>query len=112
MLPVLAGYISYAIAGRPGLVAGFVGGYLAAAYPAVDGKEVSAGFLGALIVGLIAGWVVELIKKIPVGKYLRPIMPILVIPILSSLVIGVLMLKVIGAPDRQPDGRRSAPGCR
>lgn len=98
MLPVLAGYISYAIAGRPGLVAGFVGGYLAGHIPGADGKEVSAGFLGALIVGLIAGWVVELIKKIPVSKYLKPIMPILVIPILSSLVIGVLMLKVIGIP--------------
>jgi fructose-specific phosphotransferase system IIC component len=98
LFPVLAGYISYAIAGRPGLVAGFVGGYLAGHIPIGDGKEASAGFLGALVIGLAAGWIVELIKKIPVSKYLRPIMPILVIPILSSVVIGVLMLKVIGIP--------------
>jgi fructose-specific phosphotransferase system IIC component len=90
LLPILAGYISYAIANRPGLVAGFVGGYLA--------NEVKAGFLGALVAGLIAGYTVDLIKKLPVPKYLRPIMPILIIPILSSLVIGILMLKVLGIP--------------
>jgi fructose PTS system EIIBC or EIIC component len=115
LLPVLAGYISFGIAGRPGLVPGFVGGFLAAHIPLPvlgdpayalfqaakfppDVKEASAGFLGALIIGLLAGWVVNLIKKIPVSKYLKPIMPILVIPIISSLVIGVLMLKVIGIP--------------
>jgi fructose-specific phosphotransferase system IIC component len=97
LLPVLAGYISYAIAGRPGLVPGFVSGYLAGHIPTPTG-EASAGFLGAIIAGLVAGWVVELIKKIPVSKYLRPIMPILIIPILSSLVMGTLMLKVIGIP--------------
>src|SRR5579864_8226309 len=63
MLPVLAGYISYSIAGKPGLVPGFIGGYLAG--------EVKAGFLGAILAGLLAGYVVELIKKIPVSKYLR-----------------------------------------
>jgi fructose PTS system EIIBC or EIIC component len=90
MLPVLAGYISYAIAGKPGLVPGFVGGYFA--------NEVKAGFLGALLAGLIAGYIVHWIKKWPVPKYLRPIMPILVIPIISSLAIGLLMLKVLGIP--------------
>jgi fructose-specific phosphotransferase system IIC component len=90
MLPVLAGYISYSVAGKPGLVAGFVGGYLSG--------QVKAGFLGALLAGLLAGWVVNLLKKIPVSKYLKPIMPILVIPILSSLIIGVIMLEVLGIP--------------
>jgi len=115
LLPVLAGYIAFGMAGRPGLVPGFVGGYLAAHIPLpavtdanqalftaahlpADVKEASAGFLGALVIGLIAGLVVNLIKKIPVGKYLRPIMPILVIPILAGLVVGFLMLKVIGFP--------------
>jgi PTS system fructose-specific IIC component/fructose-specific PTS system IIC-like component len=87
---VLAGYIAYAIGGKPALVAGFVGGYFAG--------EIHAGFLGALLIGLVAGWVVEGLKKIPVSRYLRPIMPILVIPIVSSLVVGVLMLKVLGVP--------------
>jgi PTS system fructose-specific IIC component len=90
MLPVLGGYISYSIAGKPGLVAGFVGGFLSG--------EVKAGFLGALLAGLLAGWVVNLVKKVPVSKYLRPIMPILIIPILSSLIVGLIMLEVLGVP--------------
>ena len=91
MCPVLAGYIAYAIANRPGLVPGFVGGYIA-------GQTIGAGFLGALLAGLIAGHVVELIKKVPVSRYVRPIMPILIIPVLSSTVVGLLMLKVLGPP--------------
>jgi fructose PTS system EIIBC or EIIC component len=90
LLPILAGYIAYAMAGKPGLVPGFVGGYLAG--------EVKAGFLGALLIGLIAGWIVNGIKKLQVPSWLRPIMPILVIPIVSSLAVGVLMLKVLGVP--------------
>ena len=90
MLPVLAGYISYSVAGKPGLLPGFLGGYLSG--------EVRAGFLGAIFAGLLAGYVVQVLKKIPVSKYLRPIMPILVIPILSGTLIGVLMVKLIGVP--------------
>ena len=90
MLPVLAGYIAYSIAGKPGLVPGFIGGYLSG--------DVKAGFLGAILAGLMAGYIVQLVKKLPVPKYLRPIMPILIIPILSSAAIGVIMLKVLGLP--------------
>ncbi len=90
MFPVLAGYIAYSIAGKPGLVPGFLGGYLAG--------QVRAGFLGAILAGLLAGYSVQLLKKIPVSKYLRPIMPILVIPILSGAFIGVVMIKVLGSP--------------
>jgi PTS system fructose-specific IIC component len=90
MLPVLAGYISYSIAGKPGLVPGFIGGYLAG--------EVKAGFLGAILAGLLAGYVVQLIKQVPVPKPIKPVMPILIIPIVSSLIMGVVMLKVLGVP--------------
>jgi fructose-specific phosphotransferase system IIC component len=90
MLPVLAGYISYSIAGKPGLVPGFLGGYLSG--------QVKAGFLGAILVGLVAGYVVEALKKMPVSKYLRPVMPILIIPIVSGAFVGVLMIKVLGVP--------------
>ena len=90
MLPVLAGYISYSVAGKPGLVPGFVGGYLSG--------QVNAGFLGAILAGLLAGYLVQLIKKMPVPKYIRPVMPILIIPILSSGIIGLVMLKVLGIP--------------
>ena len=92
VLPVLAGYISYAIAGRPGLVPGFIGGLLCGP------DYVKAGFLGAILIGLVAGWVVNLIKKMKVPKFIKPVMPILIIPILSSAVVGVLMLKIIGIP--------------
>lgn len=89
-LPVLAGYIAYAMAGRPGLVPGLIGGYLAG--------TTKAGFLGALLAGLLAGHVVQLLKKMPVHKFLRPILPIIIIPILSSLVVGIVMLEVVGVP--------------
>src|SRR5262249_2881464 len=90
MLPVLGGYIAYAISGKPGLVPGFVGGYLSG--------QVNAGFLGALLAGLLAGYVVELIKKVPIPKHIRPVMPILIIPIISASIIGLIMLKVLGIP--------------
>jgi PTS system fructose-specific IIC component len=89
-LPVLAGFIAYGIANKPGLVPGMVGGYLAG--------NVNAGFLGALVAGLLAGHVVELIKKVPVHRLVRPVMPIIVIPILSGLIVGVVMLKIVGVP--------------
>jgi fructose-specific phosphotransferase system IIC component len=90
LLPVLAGYIAYAIAGKPALVPGFVGGYLSG--------EIKAGFLGALLIGLVAGWIVEGLKQVPTAKYIKPIMPILIIPVVSSTIVGVLMLKVLGIP--------------
>ncbi len=92
MLAVLSGYIAYSIGGRPGLVPGFIGGYLSGT------DEVKAGFLGALLTGLLAGYIVQLIKKVPVSKYIQPIMPILVIPIVSSAAIGIIILKLIGGP--------------
>src|ERR1019366_5883528 len=58
----------------------------------IDGTETSAGFLGALVIGLVAGHVVNRLKKIPVAKIFRPIMPIIVIPIFSALAVGFLML--------------------
>jgi fructose PTS system EIIBC or EIIC component len=90
MLPVLSGYIAYSMGGKPALVPGFLGGYFSA--------QVGAGFLGAILAGLLAGYAVELLKKIPVSKYLRPIMPILVIPIVSGALVGVVMLKLLGGP--------------
>jgi fructose PTS system EIIBC or EIIC component len=90
MLPVLAGYIAYSIAGKLGLLPGLLGGYLC-----IDAK---AGFLGAMLIGLLSGYLVESLKKISVSKHVRPIMPILIIPIISGGLIGVLMMKVLGPP--------------
>jgi fructose-specific phosphotransferase system IIC component len=89
---VLAGFIAFGMAGKPGLVPGFIGGLIAGTSQTIDGKTVSAGFLGALLIGLVAGHIVNWLKKLPVPKMLRPIMPIIVIPICSALPVGLLML--------------------
>lgn len=92
LIPVLAGYIAFGIADRPGIVGGFVGGYIA--------NAVGAGFLGGIVAGLLAGFIVYWIKKIRVPVYLKPVMPILVIPVISSFVVGFIMYEVIGSPIR------------
>ncbi len=92
--PVLAGFIAHAMAGRPGLVPGFVGGLIAGVPQAVGEKSANAGFLGALVIGLVAGHVVNGIKKMPVPKLLRPVMPIIIIPILSTVPVGLVMLGI------------------
>lgn len=100
--PVLAAYIAYGMADRPGLAAGFVGGCLAnTAYPVVlegaaEPTMIKAGFLGAIIAGFLAGFVVQLIKKIRIPAWLRPVMPILVIPVLSCLAVGLAMQLLLG----------------
>ena len=94
MLPILAGYIAYAMAGKPGLVSGFVGGYIASLPQAVGDQSANAGFLGALLAGIVAGHIVNWIKKWPVHKLIRPIMPILIIPIVSAVIVGTLMIFV------------------
>jgi fructose-specific PTS system IIC-like component len=90
MVPVLAGFIAYAIADRPGIAPGLVGGVLA--------TNIKAGFLGGIAAGFIAGYAARWIKSWKVNKNLKPIMPIFVIPILSSLIVGALMIYVIGNP--------------
>jgi len=89
---VLAGFISFGMASKPGLVPGFIGGFIAGMPQTVDGKSASAGFLGAIFIGLVAGHLTNLLKKLKVPAMFRPIMPIIVIPILSALPVGALML--------------------
>lgn len=93
LVPVLAGYIAFGMADRPGLAPGFVGGAIAA--------QVGAGFLGGIVAGLLAGFVVLGVKKLRVPAFLRPVMPILVIPVAGSVVVGVLMYRVVGVPIQQ-----------
>jgi PTS system fructose-specific IIC component len=90
LVPILAGFIAYAMGDRPALVAGIVAGLLA--------NEIGAGFLGGLIGGLIAGAVVIAIKRVKVPRGMAGIMPVVVIPLVSTLVVGALMLVVIGQP--------------
>ncbi|MER6732906.1 PTS fructose transporter subunit IIABC [Streptomyces puniciscabiei] len=90
LVPVLAGYIAYGMADRPGLVPGFVGGAISV--------TINAGFLGGLAAGLIAGGVVLAIQKVRIPPALRGIMPVVVIPLISSAIVGFLMFVVIGKP--------------
>ncbi|TGN73785.1 PTS lactose transporter subunit IIC [Streptomyces bauhiniae] len=90
LVPVLAGYIAYGMADRPGLVPGFVGGAIS--------LSINAGFLGGLAAGLIAGGVVLAIQRVKIPAALRGIMPVVVIPLISSAVVGFLMFVVIGKP--------------
>ncbi|NUS88489.1 MAG: PTS transporter subunit EIIA [Streptomyces sp.] len=90
LVPVLAGYIAYGMADRPGLVPGFVGGSIA--------LTINAGFLGGLAAGLISGAVVMAIQRVRIPAALRGIMPVVVIPLISSAVVGFLMFVVIGKP--------------
>ncbi|MFI9247730.1 fructose-specific PTS transporter subunit EIIC [Streptomyces sp. NPDC053086] len=90
LVPVLAGYIAYGMADRPGLVPGFVGGAIA--------LDINAGFLGGLAAGLIAGGVVMAIQRVRIPAALRGIMPVVVIPLISSALVGFLMFVVIGKP--------------
>ncbi|MGW4286169.1 PTS fructose transporter subunit IIABC [Streptomyces sp. NPDC004673] len=90
LVPVLAGYIAYGMADRPGLVPGFVGGAIS--------LSINAGFLGGLAAGLIAGGVVLAIQRVNIPAAMRGIMPVVVIPLISSAVVGFLMFVVIGKP--------------
>ena len=92
MLPVLAGYIAMSIADRPGLVAGFVGGLLA--------SQGGSGFLGALIAGFAAGYLVMLVKKLVSGlpQALEGTKPVLFYPVLGVLFIGIAITFIINPP--------------
>ncbi|MFD5407380.1 PTS fructose transporter subunit IIABC [Streptomyces griseorubiginosus] len=90
LIPVLAGYIAFGMADRPGLVPGFVGGMISV--------NINAGFLGGLVAGLLAGGVVLGIQRVKIPPVLRGIMPVVVIPLISSIVVGFLMFIVIGKP--------------
>ncbi|WP_027964610.1 PTS fructose transporter subunit IIC [Halalkalibacillus halophilus] len=91
MVPILAGYIAYSIADKPGLAPGLVGGMLA--------EQVEAGFLGGIIAGFLAGYLAKLVKDyVKLPKNLEGIKPVLVIPVLATLATGLLMIYVIGGP--------------
>ncbi|MEG7378782.1 fructose-specific PTS transporter subunit EIIC [Bacillus subtilis] len=100
MIPILAGYIAYSIADKPGLVPGMIGGYIAAAGSFYDSAS-GAGFLGGIIAGFLAGYAALGIKKLKVPKAIQPIMPIIIIPVFASLIVGLAFVFLIGAPVAQ-----------
>ena len=90
LVPVLAGFIAFAIADRPGIAPGFVAGALSGA--------MGAGYLGGLVGGLLAGLVARWISDQNVPMALKSIMPVVVTPLLSTLVVGFVMLYLVGKP--------------
>ncbi|SPJ33862.1 PTS fructose-like transporter subunit IIB [Kushneria phyllosphaerae] len=91
MVPVLAGYIAYSIADRPGIAPGMIGGMLA--------STLGAGFIGGIIAGFLAGYTAKLIaKKLKLPASVESLKPILVIPLLASLVTGLVMIYLVGTP--------------
>ncbi|GAB3767791.1 PTS system fructose-specific IIC component [Nocardioides ginsengisegetis] len=101
-IPALAGYIAYAIADRPGIAPGFVMGGLASnLFGVVDpnGTALPAtGFLGAIIGGVLAGLIAHWLAQRTVPSWARGLMPVMVIPLVTSIVAGLLMIVVLGKP--------------
>ena len=90
LVPALAGYIAFAIADRPGLAPGFTAGAVAG--------FVGAGFIGGIVGGLIAGFAALWISKWNVPQWFRGLMPVVVIPLLASLIVGLLMFLLLDRP--------------
>lgn len=90
LVPALAGYIAFAIADRPGLAPGFTAGAIAV--------FVGAGFLGGLVGGLVAGFAALAVSKLPVPVWARGLMPVVVIPLLASAIVGIAMFVLLGKP--------------
>ncbi|HEV7950220.1 MAG TPA: PTS fructose transporter subunit IIC, partial [Glaciihabitans sp.] len=90
LVPVLAGYIAYAIADRPGIAPGFTVGAVA--------LLMNAGFIGGLIGGLIAGGAAYAIGRLQVPNWLRGLMPVVIIPLFGSIIASGLMLLLLGGP--------------
>ncbi|MDU3075587.1 MAG: PTS fructose transporter subunit IIBC [Mixta calida] len=91
MVPVLAGFIAFSIADRPGLTPGLIGGMLA--------SSINAGFLGGIIAGFIAGYAAKFLSsKVKLPQSMEALKPILIIPLVASLITGLLMIYVVGTP--------------
>jgi len=91
MVPLLAGYIAYSIADRPGLAPGMIGGLLAG--------TLGAGFIGGIIAGFVAGYAAKAVSRwISLPASVESLKPILIIPLLASLVTGLVMIYVVGTP--------------
>ena len=89
-IPVLGGYIAFSIASRPALAPGMIGSWLAAQY--------GAGFIGAIIVGFLAGYVIQWLKRIPLSPTYRPIGAIFIYPLIGTLIVGGIVIWLIGHP--------------
>ena len=90
LVPALAGYISFGLAGRPGIAPGFAMGAVAVA--------VDSGFIGGLIGGILAGYVASWLTGLSTPRWLRGLMPVVVIPLATTLLVGSVMYMLLGRP--------------
>ncbi|MDC7709969.1 fructose-specific PTS transporter subunit EIIC [Vogesella indigofera] len=91
MVPILAGYIAYSIADRPGIAPGMAGGMIA--------SSIGSGFLGGIVAGFIAGYAVKYLnEKIQLGRNFDGLKPVLILPLLGTTIVGLLMYYVLGQP--------------
>ena len=104
MVPVLSAYIAYSIADRPGIAPGIAGGFMALNIPTGFDEATqavqfaSAGFLGGIVTGILAGILAQYLKKIPLPKSMQSLKSIIIIPVVSILVIGIVMFGALGGP--------------
>ncbi len=89
-IPILGGFIAYSMVDRPGIAPGMIGAYLA--------NLKGGGFLGGIVAGIIAGIVIHYLKQIKVPKVMNTVMPIFILPLVGTLVVGMLVLGIVGEP--------------
>lgn len=90
MVPVLSAYIAAGIADRPGIAPGLICGQLAV--------SVGSGFIGGVIAGLLCGFIANALKALPLPKSMQSLKPIMIVPLLTSLIVGTIIICVIGTP--------------
>ncbi|MEB7805751.1 PTS fructose transporter subunit IIC [Mammaliicoccus fleurettii] len=96
MIPLLAGYISYSLAGKPGIAPAMILGYVA--NNPIGSGDVQTGFLGAMVLGVATGYLVRWCKTWKVPPTIKTIMPILIVPIFTTFILGVIYIYVIAVP--------------
>lgn len=97
MIPILAGYIAFAIGDRAALAPGMIGGWIAN-NGSFYGASAGTGFIGAIVAGFLTGYFVRWMKKFRWPEMIRPLVPIMIIPIIGSLFIAFVFIFIIGAP--------------
>lgn len=96
MIPLLSGYIAYSISGKPGLAPGMVLGYIA--NNPIGVSQVKTGFIGAMLLGVLAGYFVKWTKTWKVNNTVRTLMPILIVPIVTVFILGMFYIYIIAVP--------------
>lgn len=96
MIPILSGYIAYSVAGKPGITPGMITGFIA--NTPIGENHVQTGFLGAMLLGVLCGFLARWVKKWKVSDTIKAIMPILIIPIVTTVVVALVYIYILVGP--------------